>query len=80
MFCCAHVSGVHEGGLTQDVRSKSMNSRSFSCGVIGPAVHSAGNILPFALLFDASSTWKSLKTTRPQVPAVPPAVNGVSNV
>jgi hypothetical protein len=80
MFCCPHVSAVHEGGLTHDVRSKSMNSRSFSCGVIAPAVHSAGKILFFAWLFEASSTWKSLKTTRPQFPALPPAVKGVSNV
>jgi hypothetical protein len=80
MFCCAHVSAVHEGGLTHDVRSNSMNSRSFSCGVIAPAVHSLGKVLPLAWLFEASSTWKSLKTTRPQVPALPPAVNGVSKV
>src|SRR5580700_6584480 len=80
MFCCAHVSGVHEGGVTHDVRSNSMNSRSFSCGVSAPAVHSAGKILPVDLLLDASSTWKSLKTTRPHVPALPPAVKGVSNV
>src|SRR6185312_4626609 len=80
-LCCAQVSGTHFGELTQDVRSKSMNSRSFSCGVsVVPLLHSLGNFLSLASLFDASSTWKSLKTTRPQVPAAWPALKGVSNV
>src|ERR1019366_1173282 len=79
-FCCPQVSAVHEGGVMHEVRSNSMNSRSFSWGVIAPAVHSFGKVFPFDWLFEASSTWKSLKTTRPQVPALPPAVKGVSNV
>jgi hypothetical protein len=37
MFCCAHVFGVHVGAETHDVRSKIMNSSSFSCGVSPPA-------------------------------------------
>ena len=38
------VVGVQVGapGVTHEARSKSMNSRSFSCGVIAPAVHSVG--------------------------------------
>jgi hypothetical protein len=75
----AQVSGVQTGGLTHEVRSKSMNSRSFSCGVIEPGVvplHAVGNVSPVLGSFEASSTWKSLKTPRPH--AVPPT--GVSNV
>ena len=78
IFCCAHVSGVHEGALTHDVRSNSMNSRSFSWGVRAPAAHSLGKVTFYAP--PEFSTWKSLKTTRPHVPALPPAVKGVSNV
>jgi len=39
-----------------------MNSIVCSCGVNGPAVHSAGNV---AVLDRASETWKSLNSTRP---------------
>src|SRR4051812_48451394 len=62
---CATVCVVHVGmsGVTQDDRSNSMNSSSFSCGVIAPAGHSAGNVLP--PLAAAFSTWKSENTTRP---------------
>src|SRR5580704_3741270 len=41
----AQVSGVHDGALTHEVRSKSMNSSSFSCVVIAPVAppgHSLG--------------------------------------
>jgi len=47
----------------QDARSKSMNSRTFSCGVSGAsAPHSFGNVRPVFVELD---TWKSLKRTRP---------------
>src|ERR1700722_15606013 len=77
---CAHVSGVHTGGLTHDVRSKSMNSSSSSCGVIedgaAPPGHSLGKVSPVKkLAFAWLSTWKSLYPTRPHVVA---ALNGVS--
>ena len=54
----AQVSGVQVGGLTHEVRSKSMNSSSFSCGVRAPGEHSAGK--NSVLLPPEFSTWKSL--------------------
>ncbi len=82
----AQVAGVQTGVPTHEVRSNSMNSRSFSCGVMTPLfqrgepVHSAGKACLALQPFWQSSTWKSLKTMRPHVPSAPPAVNGVSNV
>jgi hypothetical protein len=51
--CAAQVVGTHAGGVsgtTQELRSKIMNSSSFSWAVIGPAAHSAGKIIPFESL------------------------------
>ncbi len=61
----AQVLGVQVGtsGVMQELRSKIMNSRSFSCGVIGPPAHSAGKIMPSES--PTFSTWKSSKSTRP---------------
>src|SRR4051794_39611797 len=60
------VRGVHIGtsGCTQEVRSKIMNSRIFSCGVSGaalPQLPGKGVVLALAM----ASTWKSEKSTRP---------------
>jgi hypothetical protein len=37
-------------------RSKIMNSSIFSCGVIAPAGHSAGNVFPVDVFADRSYT------------------------
>jgi len=48
--------------VTQEERSKIMNSSIFTWGVMGPVGHSAGKVRP---ALGASSTWKSSKRTRP---------------
>ena len=68
----AQVVGVHVGGgggrsgVMQEARSKSMNSRTFSCAVSGDALQLAGNVVPEVAEF---ATWKSLNTTRPHCDA-----------
>ena len=58
--CSAQVLGVQVGGVTHEPRSKSMNSRIFSCGVIVALAHSFGKVVPpVEGLFSVSSTWKS---------------------
>jgi hypothetical protein len=44
--------GGFESGCTQDDRSKSMNSSTFSCGVSGMSLHSMGKTArsPFMML------------------------------
>src|SRR5581483_8781897 len=60
--CSRQLSGGQTGPpssfwTTQEERSKSMNSKTFSWAVIGPLVHSLGKSEPkFPVLF---STWKS---------------------
>jgi hypothetical protein len=48
MCWAAQLVLLHVGtsGVTHDPRSKIMYSRSFSCGVIGPATHSLGKVRP----------------------------------
>jgi len=59
-----------------ELRSKSMNSSTFSCGVIAPATHSCGKV---SEVVTASSTWKSSNSTRPHCADVG-APTGVLNV
>src|SRR4051812_49175611 len=61
-------------GCTHDARSKSMNSSTFSCGVRGLSLHSAGKTTFWVVA--ASLTWKSLNSTRPHccAPGVPTGV------
>src|SRR5271163_4741103 len=64
--CDTHVTVLQTGGLsgtTHELRSKIMNSSSFSCALMAPAAHSAGKIIPFES--PTFSTWKSSKSTRP---------------
>ncbi len=74
-----HASGTHVGrsGVMHDVRSKSKNSSTFSCGVIvAGSPHSSGNLSapdPPVL------TWKSENITRPHC-ASGAAPTGVLNV
>ena len=72
-----HTSGVHVGGAMHDVRSKSRNSSTCSCGVmVAGSGHSPGNApVPAPPVL----TWKSEYITRPHWLAggIP---TGVSNV
>jgi hypothetical protein len=64
------TQGVCVSDVTQFVRSKIWNSRILSCAESGPTAHSPlGNDLPLEL--PLLYTWKSLKSTRPQVLARP---------
>src|SRR5665213_1508443 len=69
------VAGVSVGMPPSSVSSKRLNSRSFSCGVMGElTAHSLGKFsLP---LLEPFSTWYSLKRTRPHWPDACPT--GVS--
>src|SRR5665213_1556418 len=69
------VAGVSVGMPPSSVSSKRLNSRSFSCGVMGAlTAHSLGKFsLP---LLEPFSTWYSLKRTRPHWPETCPT--GVS--
>jgi len=47
--CCAQLRELHVAwyGVTHEETSKSMNSTTASCGVIGLLSHSAGNVIPW---------------------------------
>src|SRR5215472_8895095 len=70
--------GVRVGTPPLPVRLKRLNSRSFSCGVMAPLEHSFGKVTLVVFAVPGSSTWYSLKRTRPHWFCAPMGVLKVS--
>src|ERR1700679_3752277 len=73
------MGGATVSGMTQEERSKSMNSSAFSCGERSVSAQLAGGaVLVVSFVEVSPATWRSLNTARPQYAGAPPSALAIA--